>query len=192
MRHVRLHVLLLLVVFSALSGCHTVGTHVAGIDNFDVVQEGPPKTIYRGAQPSRDGIATLKSKGVATVIDLRKDSVSWEESEVDRAEMHYINIPTQAGKIEPDKIRCFLHTASACTQPVYVHCQAGKDRTGLEIAMYRVVVQNWSRGDAVKELYDHGQNWFWFPKIAPYIREFKMAEYRDCRSATSPTSLPGH
>ena len=36
--------------------------------------------------------------------------------------------------------------------PVLMHCKHGSDRTGLMAAMYRVVVQGWSKEDALNEM----------------------------------------
>lgn len=37
-----------------------------------------------------------------------------------------------------------------------MHCKHGSDRTGLMSAMYRVVVENWSKEDALKEMTQGG------------------------------------
>ena len=40
--------------------------------------------------------------------------------------------------------------------PYLVHCQHGADRTGTMVAMYRMVIQGWSREKAVDELVNGG------------------------------------
>ena len=40
--------------------------------------------------------------------------------------------------------------------PVLVHCQHGADRTGSMIAVYRVIVQGWSKDDAIREMKEGG------------------------------------
>ena len=40
--------------------------------------------------------------------------------------------------------------------PVLMHCKHGSDRTGLMSAMYRVVVEGWSKEDALKEMTQGG------------------------------------
>jgi tyrosine-protein phosphatase SIW14 len=37
-------------------------------------------------------------------------------------------------------------------QPVFVHCKHGSDRTGVMCAMYRVVVDGWSKQSAIEEM----------------------------------------
>ena len=41
-------------------------------------------------------------------------------------------------------------------QPVLVHCQHGADRTGTMCALYRVAVQGWTKGEAIREMTDGG------------------------------------
>jgi protein tyrosine/serine phosphatase len=40
--------------------------------------------------------------------------------------------------------------------PFLIHCQHGADRTGVMSAMYRIVVQGWTKDDAIKEMVDGG------------------------------------
>src|SRR5262245_20639209 len=123
-------------------GCHSDGKRLAGVDNFAVVEQD---VLYRGAQPSAEGVKTLKSRGVKTIINLRDDPNSDEHSNAKVAGMTYILIPTNAGRIEPEKINAFLTAVQSADGPVFVHCAVGCDRTGLEIAMFRIVVQKWPR-----------------------------------------------
>ena len=36
--------------------------------------------------------------------------------------------------------------------PVFVHCQRGADRTGIICAMYRIIMQNWDKTEAIDEM----------------------------------------
>ena len=36
--------------------------------------------------------------------------------------------------------------------PVFAHCQHGADRTGTMVATYRIVVQGWTREEAIREM----------------------------------------
>ena len=168
--------LLALAPMVLLVGCSTVGTRQAGIDNFAVVEKGP-QGICRGAQPSSAGYATLKSRGVCSVIDLRDDAVPGARENAERAGLRYVHIPTNAAVTDPAKIRLFLDAMATAPHPVFVHCLAGRDRTGLEIAVYRIVVQGWSRETALRELYAHGYNWGLFPGIARYLKTFDPARF---------------
>ena len=161
-------------LLALVSGCNTVGKPVTGIGNFALVEDG----LYRGAQPTFEGIQELKAKKVRTVIDLRDDRNPAERKWVEDAGMAYVNIETNASRIEPAKIATFLKDVDAAQRPIFVHCFHGRDRTGLEIAVYRIVVQDWPREAALKELYAHGYHWAVFPGIARYVRTFDPTPFK--------------
>ncbi len=48
-------------------------------------------------------------------------------------------------------------------QPVFVHCRAGRDRTGLFVGLFRVEHQGWQPGHAFQEMLDLGYRTFYFP-----------------------------
>jgi uncharacterized protein (TIGR01244 family) len=175
-----------------LGGCHTVGTRASGIDNFAAVESADAgQAIHRGAQPSPVGLSNLKKMGVRSVIDLRDDAVPGERERVEHAGLAYIHIPTNAAVVDPAKIRAFLDAMSTAPKPVFVHCRAGRDRTGLEIAVYRMVVQGWSRERALGELYAHGYNWGLFPGIARYVKTFDPNTYIPPKTKLTDVQIGG-
>ncbi|MEA2711326.1 MAG: tyrosine-protein phosphatase [Phycisphaerales bacterium] len=167
-------ILALILAAAGAGGCSTVGKPVTGIDNFALVDDG----LYRGGQPSYRGITELKEKGVRTVIDLRDDRNPAERMWVEEAGMAYVNIGTTALRVEPAKIATFLKEVDEAQRPIFVHCYHGRDRTGLEIAVYRIVEQNWPRDAALNELYAHGYHWAAFPGIARYLKTFDPKQFK--------------
>lgn len=177
-------VVLAFLSLAGLGGCSpaTVGKPMSGVDNFATI-EGGPHPIYRGGQPTREGYEQL-AKGrykVATVIDLRDDYEPWAEQAVTAAGMTYKRIGMSAWSTDTAKVREALRTIAeaAATGPVYIHCRQGRDRTGLEVAMYRILVQGWTRERAIAELREHGYNRFWFPGIERYVQTFDAADFKD-------------
>jgi tyrosine-protein phosphatase SIW14 len=64
-----------------------------------------------------------------------------------------VEIPCNAWHPEREDVLAFLKVvADPHNQPVFVHCQHGADRTGMMVAAYRIIDQNWSDDDALKEL----------------------------------------
>jgi protein tyrosine phosphatase (PTP) superfamily phosphohydrolase (DUF442 family) len=121
-----------------------------GVPNLHEVAPG----LYRSAQPTPDGLRALPSLGVRTVVNLR--SMHSDRDALAGVPVSYEPIPMVAWKAEEDELVAFLRIATdPAKQPVLVHCQHGADRTGTAIAMYRMVVQGWSREDAIDEM-THG------------------------------------
>ena len=172
-RHAAILVLMLIAA-GAAGGCSTAGKPITGVANFALVEDG----LYRGGQPSFDGVQQLKEKGVRTVIDLRDDRNPSERLWVEDAGMAYVNIGTSATRVEPEKIKTFLKEVDEAQKPIFVHCYHGRDRTGLEIAVYRMVAMNWPREAALKELYAYGYNWALFPGIARYVQTFDPQQFK--------------
>jgi tyrosine-protein phosphatase SIW14 len=167
---------LALVILSG--GCASVGRDLGGVPNFATV-DPKPHALYRGGQPSRAGFATLKDMGVKTVIDLRDDAVPWEKDAVTKNGMTYVHIPSNANRTSPTTVAAFLTALEAAERPVYVHCKRGRDRTGLEVACYRLVHQQdqWTRQQAIDDLRRHGHQRIFFPGIERYLRTFDPDDF---------------
>ena len=125
---------------------------VPGIDNFVAVDQ----RVYRGAQPTNDGIKYLAKLGIKVVLDLREhdERSLLEERAVTAAGMQYVNVPmtgmTPPTQAETNQILALLEDPAA--GPVFVHCKRGADRTGAIIAAYRIDHDQWdnTRGAPVR------------------------------------------
>jgi hypothetical protein len=129
---------------------------IPGVKNFAKISG----TLYRGAQPTPEGLARLKAMGVKTIINLR-------ETDDDISQM--IDLHLKHGRFsldlfEPDErlLATFLNVvADPQNSPVFVHCLMGADRTGIAVAMYRIREQGWPVGAAIAEMYRFGFNEMW-------------------------------
>ena len=142
-----------------------------GIKNFHQVDA----SVYRGAQPTGEGITYLAKIGVTTVIDLREaDQRSEnEESMVTAAGMKYVNIPmsglTPPTEAQISEVPGILESKSGA---VFVHCKRGADRTGVVIASYRIDRDGWDNARALSEAKARGMAFDQFPRMS-YIRTFQ-------------------
>ena len=135
--------------------------------------------LYRGAQPAAEGIKQLPGLGVTTIVNLR-DNHSDRKLLAD-AQLDYVEIPmnTWAPKQE-DVIRFLRIVASDKGGPVFVHCQHGADRTGMMAAVYRVVVQGWSKQEAVEEMTQGGFGYHrMWKRTVSFVMDLDAQELRE-------------
>ncbi len=151
-----------------------------GLPNLHKV--GP--ALYRGGQPDKDGYAQLKAMGVKTVVCLRKEKDSpGEERLVDEQGLKFVRIGTDAARWRhEDTVKLLKILADADARPVYVHCRRGTDRTGIMCAASRVVLDGWSKGDALKEM-TKLTTWTYawtgeFPGLIDYLRGLDVEAVR--------------
>ena len=114
--------------------------------------------VYSGIQPGNDrDYAFLKSRGIKTLLNLRKYLFWSERTMHERATAHgflyrHAGMPTLWTRPkDPEVEEALSALADAELQPIYVHCRLGKDRTGMIVALYRVLYQKWDACDAWKE-----------------------------------------
>jgi len=147
--------------------------HVAGIPNVGKIDEH----LYRGGQPRDGSLTHLRELGITTIVDLRGENSSLRERERREAEalgIRFISIPV-GGFSQParDQISSFLSLfVGQFPETVFVHCRLGEDRTGVFIAAYRIIVDNWTVDEAIKEMHFFGFNRLWHPSMVSYIRNF--------------------
>ena len=130
--------------------------------------------LYRGAEPTTPGLETLQKWGMKTVIDLliAPKTVAAEREQVERMGMRFINLPMSGDPPTEAQIQTFLKTVTdSASQPVFVHCQHGADRTGTMVGIYREQVEHWSYERAAKEMKQYGFNPHW-QKLSATVRRF--------------------
>jgi protein tyrosine/serine phosphatase len=108
-------------------------------------------TLYRGAQPTAEGMKQLQAMGVKTVINLRSFSSDRDELKGTNLHSEHLWVKTWHPE-EEDVIRFLQIAADPARQPVFVHCKHGADRTGTMCAIYRVAIQGWTKEKAIEEM----------------------------------------
>ncbi len=123
----------------------------AGAPNLHKVSD----TLFRSAQPTAEGFQNLKDLGVVTVVNLR--SFNSDRAEIGATGLAYEHLTMKAWHPERKEIVRFLQIVTDSRRtPVLVHCQHGADRTGTMSAIYRIVVEGWSKEEALREMQDGG------------------------------------
>jgi len=146
-------------------------TDLPGVHNFHKVNEH----VYRGAQPSREGFASLANLGIKTVIDLRGERS--EADAVQRAGLRYVRMPWNGHRAPSDSQMATVLTLlnDNAQWPVFVHCRRGADRTGTAIACYRILHDHWSNQQALAEAKAFGMSSLEIA-MRHYIQSFAPAQ----------------
>jgi len=111
--------------------------------------------LYRGDQPSLQGMRNLKQLGLKTIINLR--SFHSDRQELGETGLTYEHIFMKPWHPEEKEVVRFLKIVTDPRRtPVLVHCQHGADRTGAMVAVYRIAVQGWSKAEAIREMTQGG------------------------------------
>jgi protein tyrosine/serine phosphatase len=145
-----------------------------GLPNLHKVSD----VLYRSAQPTADGFATVKGMGVKTVVNLR--SFHSDKELLGDTGLGYEHITMKAWHAEEKEVVRFLKiVANQENQPVLVHCQHGADRTGTMCAIYRVAVQGWSKEEALNEMRNGGYGFFdGWQNLVKFINDLDVDDVR--------------
>jgi protein tyrosine phosphatase (PTP) superfamily phosphohydrolase (DUF442 family) len=107
--------------------------------------------LYRGAQPTAEGMKHLQALGVRTIISLR--ALHSDKDELAGTGLKSVRLKMEPWHTDEDEVVVFLKAAMDTNNlPVFVHCQRGADRTGTMCAMYRIVVCGWTKEQALGEM----------------------------------------
>jgi len=161
--------------------------NVDGVPNLHKVSDG----LYRGAQPTAEGMRVLKKLGIKTVLNLR--SLHSDRDELAGTGLGYRHLQLKAWHPEAEDAVAFLKIVTdKDLQPVFVHCQQGADRTGLMCAIYRVAVCDWSKEQAAKEMTEGGFGFHavW-TEIVPFLNALDLEKLKkEAGLSTQPADQP--
>jgi protein tyrosine/serine phosphatase len=142
---------------------------------------------FRGAQPESRDYPELAALGVKTVIDLTRDGRSDEEALVQHAGMKFYRIPlTTSERPSEAAVAQFLKLVNdPANQPVFVHCQGGRHRTGVMTAVYRMTEDGWSADRAFEEMRRyHFEGFPGHPVLRQFVYDYYV-KLGDTRQANS-------
>jgi len=157
-----------------------------GLPNFHKVTDN----LYRGAQPTAEGMRELARMGIKTVINLR--AAHSDRDEIADTGLDYAHISAKPWHAEDEDVIKFLQAvADPDRGPFFVHCKRGADRTGLMCAVYRVAFCGWTNERAAAEMteggFDFAKEWV---NIVKYMKTADVAALMKQAGIEAPTSRP--
>jgi tyrosine-protein phosphatase SIW14 len=147
-----------------------------------------PGVLYRSAQPTTSQLRRLiETYGIKTLVMAREGGSRRAPDEMEVAAsmgVRVVHLPLASRQPISDEhlLRFREVMADPAAGPVLVHCSAGKHRTGLLCALYRVEKQEWSPREARREMLSFG---FDTVSARPMLEQFDAL----CRSR--PTDAGG-
>ncbi|HEY9856714.1 MAG TPA: tyrosine-protein phosphatase [Stenomitos sp.] len=142
----------------------------------------PERRIYRGGQPSDDGLRRLAELGVKVLVSLQDvndqgeeaSDVAHEREMAAELGMTFRNFPiTMDGVPSAEAVQGFLAAArEADRQPVFIHCEWGRDRTGALIAVYRLQEDGYSVEQSLAEMESYGYEAARYPVLEDFLRAY--------------------
>jgi protein tyrosine/serine phosphatase len=149
MRHA---VVVLLALAAACSGQQRRLLHPADpVTDFYQVSPG----VYRGGRPDQAGVNALAKLGVKTIINLENDdaAIANETAWAKSANVTEMSFPMSGERTPSDKqVDAILAVMKdPARRPIYVHCMKGMDRTGIIVALHRVINEHWTDERAEQE-----------------------------------------
>lgn len=141
-------------------GCATAHRPDGMPANFGAVDEG---RIYRGAQPTPVELEALAKRGVKTIVKLNTKRRSEELQAAARLGMKVIEVRLNAHTVGRAAAcaaveRAYAAMTDPANQPVFVHCDHGRDRTGFLVGLYRERAEAWPFAQVERELAQYGHD----------------------------------
>lgn len=144
------------------------------LDNLYLVDKG----IYRSEQPEHENVNNLKSLGIKEVLNLRE--YHSDEDDLENANFIFHRIKMNTGNISEKQLIAALQIMKNRKGPILIHCWHGSDRTGVTIATYRIVFNNWSKAQAIDEMVNGGYGYHSniYPELVSLLQNLNIPKIK--------------
>jgi protein tyrosine phosphatase (PTP) superfamily phosphohydrolase (DUF442 family) len=135
--------------------------------------------LYRSAQPSANGFKELQRLGIRTIINLR--SRHSDNAALKHTTLRCEEIEMTAAFPSDEQVVQFLRIVSNKENgPFLIHCKHGSDRTGTMTAIYRIIIQGWSKDEAITEMTRGGFGFhkIWSVTLVPFVRKINVDDFK--------------
>jgi len=144
---------------------------VKDFDNLYKINDG----LYRSEQPHKNEFIALEKMGIVTILNLR-EKVKDDKKIKKTNHLLLKQLPIKTNKMSNADIFEALQIIQQSEEPILVHCLHGADRTGVVVAAYRMVMDNWSKQDAIQEfrLEQFGYHKKAFPELLTLLEQLDV------------------
>src|SRR5262249_5603907 len=151
----------------------------------------------RGTRLDAAGVKRLELQGFKAIIQLTKETHS-DRMPARRDGLNYLWLPILDNAAPPDysmvkKMLVFLSQPK--NQPAYIHCEAGKGRTGFMVAAYQMTMGGKTTSEALAEARTYGlvvrSQVLFIRKLGRDLARIRAAQATDQRPGPAWQYLPG-
>jgi protein tyrosine/serine phosphatase len=121
-----------------------------GLANLYKVDEG----VYRSEQPDKKQFQALEKYGIKEILNLRYWHSDKRHAKATNLTLHRVKM--NAHNANDFDVVSALRIIKNRKGPILIHCHHGSDRTGLVIAMYRLVFLNETKENVIDEMINGG------------------------------------
>ena len=116
--------------------------------------------------------------GVKTVLNLRR--IGDDIKKARHTDLVLEQIKLKSKTIEENDIIEVLKVIQDSEKPILIHCWHGSDRTGVIVASYRIVFENWTKEQAIEEMRKpvFGYHEKWHPYLLDILNELNFQNIR--------------
>lgn len=119
---------------------------IGSLDNMYMLSD----SVYRSEQPTANDFSEIYSYGIRSVLNLRESNT--DDELIKGTALNLYKVQMNAANLDEGKIIQAMKIIKNAPKPILIHCMHGSDRTGAVAAFYRIIVENWSKEDAIKEM----------------------------------------
>jgi len=147
---------------------------LTGVPNFHRISDD----LYRSGQPTPAGFQNLEAMGIRSCLSLRthrRDDGDAIDTGILCKSMPLLGVIVT----DDDILEAMVDLCHKLPRPVLIHCYQGSDRTGLFCAAYRILVEGWTKTQAIEEMVCGGFGYHEiYSSFVTYLENFDAGKLR--------------
>ncbi|MEM1001105.1 MAG: dual specificity protein phosphatase family protein [Bacteroidota bacterium] len=131
-------------------------------------------SVFRAEQPTKKEFIEMESMGIKSVINFRRNRK--DDKKASNTDLQLIHQPLKAKEMTVDDLIDSLRNIQGAEKPILIHCWHGSDRTGVVVAAYRIIFEDWTKKEAIEEFRkkEFGYHENWFPNLEDMLEDLNV------------------